>query len=120
MPQVRCQESRLAELLQTFGCADVVAPMNGEEFGRRAGELIVRGASTSGASHSLRASRVDATQRVVRDICAISAIPCFGFGVAFAIAGATFLTDLHAREALVFAAIFWLGALLLVQREPTT
>jgi hypothetical protein len=45
----------------------------------------------------------------MRDICAISAIPCFGFGVAFGITAATFLTNLNAREAVVFAAMFWLG-----------
>ena len=121
MPEVQCQKTRLGELLQTFGCADVVAPMNAEGFGRRAGELIARGASTSGPPRSLRASTVEtAIQRVVRDICAISAIPCFGIGVAFAIAAATFFTNLDAREAAVFASIFWLGAFLLVQRQQTT
>ena len=114
------QQDRLAELLQMFECADVVAPVNSEGFGSRAGELIARAASTSGPPRSLRASSHETgTQHVMRDICAISAIPCFGIGMAFAIAAATFFTNLDAREAAVFAAIFWLGAFLLVQRRPT-
>jgi hypothetical protein len=36
--------NRLAELLtKAFGCADVIAPVDELEFGRRAGELIVQG-----------------------------------------------------------------------------
>ena len=32
--------NRLAELMKSFGCADVIASVDAEEFGRRAGELI--------------------------------------------------------------------------------
>jgi hypothetical protein len=118
---ILCNRTRLGELLQTFGCADVIAPMNAEEFGRRAGELIARGTSTSRPPRSLRASTVETgTHRALPDIRAVFAIPCFGVGVLFAIAAATFFTNLEAREAAVFAAIFWLAAFLLVQRQPTT
>jgi hypothetical protein len=34
--------ARLPELLKMFGCADVVAPLDPDAFGRRAGELISR------------------------------------------------------------------------------
>jgi hypothetical protein len=34
--------NRLADLMKSFGCADVVAPVNAAEFGRRACELICR------------------------------------------------------------------------------
>ncbi len=33
---------RLPELLNSFGCADVIAPVDDATFGRRAGELICR------------------------------------------------------------------------------
>jgi len=31
---------RLPELLETFGCADVIAPIDADAFGSKAGELI--------------------------------------------------------------------------------
>jgi hypothetical protein len=34
--------NRLAELLTLVGCSDVIAPVDGVMFGRRAGELICR------------------------------------------------------------------------------
>jgi hypothetical protein len=37
--------NQLAELLKFFGCADAVAPVETELFGRRAGELIRQAAS---------------------------------------------------------------------------
>jgi hypothetical protein len=37
-------KTRLAELLESFGCADVVAPVDLAAFGKRAGELIRQGA----------------------------------------------------------------------------
>ena len=37
-------KTRLAELLQSFGCADVVAPVDVGAFGKRAGDLIRQGA----------------------------------------------------------------------------
>jgi hypothetical protein len=33
-------KSRLPELLAVFGCADVIAPLDEDEFSRKAGELI--------------------------------------------------------------------------------
>ena len=33
---------RLPKLLNSFGCADVIAPVENDKFGRRAGELICR------------------------------------------------------------------------------
>jgi recombinational DNA repair protein (RecF pathway) len=35
-------KNRLTGLLQYFGCADVVAPLDADAFSRRAGELICR------------------------------------------------------------------------------
>jgi hypothetical protein len=33
-------DNRLAGLMKAFGCADVIAPVDAEAFGRRAGELL--------------------------------------------------------------------------------
>ena len=35
-------DNRLAELMKAFGCADVIAPVDAEAFGKRAGELLTR------------------------------------------------------------------------------
>jgi hypothetical protein len=35
-------EKRLAELMSSFGCTDVIATVDAEAFGKRAGELIAR------------------------------------------------------------------------------
>ena len=35
-------DNRLAELMKTFGCADMIAPVDAEAFGKRAGELLTR------------------------------------------------------------------------------
>src|SRR5262245_667784 len=35
-------DNRLAELMKLFGCADVIAPIDGAAFGRRMGELLTR------------------------------------------------------------------------------
>jgi hypothetical protein len=35
-------DKRLAELMKVFGCADVIAPVDAEAFGRRARELLTR------------------------------------------------------------------------------
>jgi hypothetical protein len=35
-------DKRLADLMKSFGCVDVVAPVDAAEFGRRACELICR------------------------------------------------------------------------------
>jgi hypothetical protein len=38
--------NRLAELMKLFECADVIAPVDVDAFGRRAGELIRRAVSS--------------------------------------------------------------------------
>ena len=35
-------KKRLAELMSSFGCTDVIASVDAEAFGKRAGELIAR------------------------------------------------------------------------------
>jgi hypothetical protein len=35
-------DNRLAELMKACGCADVIAPVDAEAFGKRAGELLTR------------------------------------------------------------------------------
>jgi hypothetical protein len=35
-------DNRLAGLMKAFGCADVIAPVDAEAFGKRAGELLTR------------------------------------------------------------------------------
>ena len=37
-------DKHLAELMKVFGCADVIAPIDAESFGRRVGELLTRAA----------------------------------------------------------------------------
>jgi hypothetical protein len=49
--------NRLRELLKLYGCDDVVAPVDGDAFGRRASELIRRGISRRWAA-SLKAADV--------------------------------------------------------------
>jgi hypothetical protein len=36
-------DNRLAALMKAYGCADVIAPVDVEAFGRKAGELIAQG-----------------------------------------------------------------------------
>ena len=48
---------RLRELLKLYGCDDVVAPVDGDAFGRRASELIRRGISKRWAA-SLKAADI--------------------------------------------------------------
>jgi hypothetical protein len=50
----RAGNNRLRELLKLYGCDDVVAPVDGDAFGRRASELIRRGISRRWAA-SLKA-----------------------------------------------------------------
>ena len=40
---------RLADLMKLFGCADVIAPIDAESFGKRVGELLTRAAFGKGA-----------------------------------------------------------------------
>ena len=42
-------DKHLAELMKVFGCADVIAPIDAESFGRRVGELLTR--AVSGEQH---------------------------------------------------------------------
>jgi len=63
--------NRLVELLNSFGCADVVAPVDENRFGRRAGEVICRnkaGAITPTAGrYRLRALQCTETAAQTRD-----------------------------------------------------
>jgi hypothetical protein len=40
----RSADKHVAELMKVFGCADVIAPVDAEAFGRRVGELLTRAA----------------------------------------------------------------------------
>jgi hypothetical protein len=55
---------QLPQLLNLYGCADVVAPVDQDAFGRRASELIKRGISTRWAA-TLKAADL-ATQATPR------------------------------------------------------
>src|SRR5207248_3028421 len=45
----RPDNNRLIDLMKLFGCADVIAPIDAESFGRRVGELLTR--AVSGEQH---------------------------------------------------------------------
>jgi hypothetical protein len=53
----RADTNRLRELLKLYGFDDVVAPVDGDAFGRRASELIRRGISRRWAA-SLKAADI--------------------------------------------------------------
>ena len=59
--------ARLPDLLKDFGCADVVAPVEWEGFGRRAGELICRKKPTTAGKYRLRALKALETAAQTRD-----------------------------------------------------
>jgi hypothetical protein len=63
--------AHLSELMQAFGCADVVAPVDADAFGRKASELICRnkvGAVTpTGARYRLRALQCEEAAAQTRD-----------------------------------------------------
>lgn len=63
--------NRLAELLNSFGCADVVAPVDEDTFGRRAGELMCRNkvgnVTPTAARYRLRALQCTETAATTRD-----------------------------------------------------
>ena len=63
--------ARLPELLEAFGCADVVAPVDADAFGSKAGELICghRAASVTptAAKYRLRALQCVETAAQSRD-----------------------------------------------------
>jgi hypothetical protein len=64
---------RLPELLNSFGCADVIAPVEEATFGRRAGELICRKKAQTGTpagKYRLRALQCFETAAQTRDPCA--------------------------------------------------
>ena len=50
-------DNPLAELMKRFGCADVIAPVNAEAFGERAGELLTHIAFGKGAEWITRLVR---------------------------------------------------------------
>jgi hypothetical protein len=45
----RSDNNRLTDLLKMFGCADIIAPIDAESFGKRVGELLTRAAFGKGA-----------------------------------------------------------------------
>jgi hypothetical protein len=45
----RPDNNRLTDLLKMFGCADIIAPIDAESFGKRVGELLTRAAFGKGA-----------------------------------------------------------------------
>jgi hypothetical protein len=65
-------DNRLAELRKTFGCADVIAPVDAEAFGRRAGELLTHIAFGKRAEWVTRV--VSGEQHVLRDVLKIDRV----------------------------------------------
>ena len=63
--------ARLPELLEAFGCADVVAPVDADAFGSKAGELIcghrVATVTPTAAKYRLRALQCVETAAQSRD-----------------------------------------------------
>jgi hypothetical protein len=62
----------LPELMKSFGCADVIAPVDAVMFGRRAGDLICRkkaptGTPTAAGKYRLRALQCFETAAQTRD-----------------------------------------------------
>jgi hypothetical protein len=72
--------SRLPELLDAFGCADVVAPVDADAFAKKAGELISprkageliprKKAETAAGKYRLRALQCEEVAAQTRDPCA--------------------------------------------------
>src|SRR4051794_27435968 len=60
-------KDRLIGLLGHFGCADVVAPVDEQTFGRRAGELICRKKTGIAAKYRLRALQCEEVAAQTRD-----------------------------------------------------
>jgi hypothetical protein len=58
---------RLADLMKLFGCEDVVAPVDQDTFGRRAGEVICRKKATIAGKYRLRALQCEEVAAQTRD-----------------------------------------------------
>jgi hypothetical protein len=65
-------DNRLAELMKTFGCADMIAPVDAEAFGKRAGELLTHVAFGKSAEWATRV--VSGEQHVLRDVLKIDRV----------------------------------------------
>jgi hypothetical protein len=65
-------DNRLAELMKTFGCADVIAPVDAEAFGKRAGELLTHVAFGKSAEWVTRV--VSGEPHVLRDVLKIDRV----------------------------------------------
>jgi hypothetical protein len=65
-------DNPLAELMKTFGCADVIAPVDAEAFGERAGELLTHIAFGTGAEWITRL--VSEEQHVLGDVLKIDRV----------------------------------------------
>jgi hypothetical protein len=64
-------DKRLAELMKTFGCADVIAPVDPEAFGKRAGELLTHVAFGKSAEW---VTRVVSGEHVLRNVLKIDRV----------------------------------------------
>ena len=58
--------NRLTELMKSFGCADVIAPVDAEAFGKRAGELIRWGVRAPKALLQIEEASLPATEQTER------------------------------------------------------
>jgi hypothetical protein len=65
-------DNPLAELMKTFGCADVIAPVDAEAFGERTGELLTHIAFGKGAEWITRLVREE--QHVLRHVLKIDRV----------------------------------------------
>jgi hypothetical protein len=63
----QADDNRLADLMKLFGCADVVAPVDEDTFGRRAGELICRKKAAVAGKYRLRALQCEEIAAQTRD-----------------------------------------------------
>jgi hypothetical protein len=63
----RAEHRSLPELLRLLGCEDLVAPVDEERFGRRAGELICRKKAAIAGKYRLRALQCREAAATTRD-----------------------------------------------------
>ena len=63
----RPDNNRLPDLMKLFGCADVIAPVDEDTFGRRAGELICRKKAAIAGKYRLRALQCEEVAAQTRD-----------------------------------------------------
>jgi hypothetical protein len=60
-------DGSLADLMKLFGCADLIAPVDEDTFGRRAGELICRKKAAIAGKYRLRALQCEEAAAATRD-----------------------------------------------------